>query len=82
VQTGYGVTAESEVDAHEPGKQHPDQSSDQRQRVILFADDFVVEAEDMFPEKACRGSVHAPRDVPTYRALRFPQTKCIQIQIC
>ena len=46
VQPGNGPTAESEVDAHEPGEKHSDQGRDQGQRVILLADHFVVDAED------------------------------------
>ena len=45
------------MDAHDPGKEHPEQGGDQGQRVILFADDFVVDAEDVLPDEACRGSV-------------------------
>jgi hypothetical protein len=45
------------MDAHDPGKYHPDQGGEQCQRVILFADNFVVEAEDMLPNEAGRGSM-------------------------
>ena len=44
----------SQVDAHQPGKQHADQDRDQGQRVILLADDFVVQAENVLPDKASR----------------------------
>ena len=57
VQPGNRETAESQMDAHEPGKDHSDQGGDQGQRVILLADDFVVEAEDVLPNEAGRGSV-------------------------
>jgi hypothetical protein len=32
---------------HQPGEHHADNDRDQRQSVILFSDDFVVQAENM-----------------------------------
>ena len=43
VQTGNGEIGESQMEAHEPGEKHSDENRDQCQRIILFADDFVVE---------------------------------------
>jgi hypothetical protein len=45
------------MDAHDPGKHHADQGGDQGQRVILLADDFVVEAENMLSDEAGGSSV-------------------------
>src|SRR6267154_2080130 len=55
VQAGNRETAESKMEAHEPGKEHSDQGGEQCQRVILLADDFMIKTEDMLPNEACRG---------------------------
>ena len=43
-----------QVDAHQPGKNHANQHRHQGQAVILLADDFVVQAEDVLPDEAGR----------------------------
>ena len=57
VEARDGEIAPAQVDTHEPGKEHPHHGGDQSQRVILLADDFVVQAEDMLPNEACWGSM-------------------------
>jgi hypothetical protein len=47
----------SQVDAHDPGEQHPDKSGGEGQRVILLADHLMVQAEHVFPDKTCRSLV-------------------------
>ena len=47
----------AEVNTHEPGKEHSHDRGDQSQRVILLADHFVVNAEDVLPNEAGRSSV-------------------------
>ncbi len=46
-----------EVDAHQPGQEHSDKRGEERQSVILLADHFMVETEDVLPNKACRRRV-------------------------
>jgi hypothetical protein len=40
------------MDAHEPGQNHADEHRYQRERVILFADHFVIEAKDPLANEA------------------------------
>jgi hypothetical protein len=40
------------MDSHEPGQNHPHDDRDQGQRVILLADHFVIETEDVLADKA------------------------------
>jgi hypothetical protein len=56
LQTGDGSVRPAQVDAHQPGKDHPDQGGDQGQSVILFADDLMVETEDVLPMKLVGGA--------------------------
>ena len=41
----------AEVETHEPGKNHADENGKQRQRVVLLADHFVIEAKDVLTNK-------------------------------
>ena len=52
VQAGNGEVGPRQMNAHQPGEEHSDQHSDESQTVILLADDFVVEAEDVLPNEA------------------------------
>ena len=54
VQTRYGETCPPQMQAHDPGEHHADEDRHQGQRVILFADYFVVEAENVLSDKALR----------------------------
>jgi hypothetical protein len=46
-----------QVNPQEPGKNHPDEHRDKRQTVILLADHFVIQAEDVFADEAGRRGV-------------------------
>ncbi len=47
LQAGNCSVRPSQVDAHQPGKNHPAKSGDQSQRVILLTYHLVIQAEDM-----------------------------------
>src|SRR5260370_39200229 len=57
MEPGNGEASPAQMDAHDPGQHHADQGGEQRQRVILLANDFVVKAENMLPNEAGRSSV-------------------------
>jgi hypothetical protein len=40
------------MDAHQPGKEHAYEDGNERQSVVLFADYFVIQTEDMLPDEA------------------------------
>ena len=46
-----------QVNSHDPGQHQPDVNRHQRQRVVLLANDFMVEAEDVLPNEPRRRSV-------------------------
>ena len=46
-----------QVDAHQQGQKHAGEHRDQRQKVVLKADYLVVQAENVFPDKALGGGV-------------------------
>jgi hypothetical protein len=45
------------MDTHDPGKRHADQGGEQSQRVILLANNFVVQAKNMLPNETGRSVV-------------------------
>ncbi len=57
VQSGNGGVRPSQVDAHQPGKEHANQNRHQGQAVILLADDFVVQTENVLADKTGRRRV-------------------------
>src|SRR5580658_1897142 len=57
VQPRDRETSPTQMDAHEPGKEHSEESRDQGQRVILLADDLMISTEDVLPNEAGRGSM-------------------------
>src|SRR5271157_2930667 len=57
LQAGDRGAVPREVDSHEPGKRHSNQSGDQGQSVILLADHLVVQTEDVLPNETCRRPV-------------------------
>ena len=51
------------MEAHEPGKHHPDKDGYQCQRIILFADDFVVRLKTCFRMKLVGAPCAACADI-------------------
>ena len=49
------------MDAHQQRQEHADKHRGQRQKVILEADDFVIQAENVFANEAGRGRVRVNR---------------------
>ena len=52
VQSRDSQIRPAQVEAHEPGEEHPNQHRRQGEPVILLADDFMVEAEDVLADEA------------------------------
>jgi hypothetical protein len=63
--TGFGKQLQAwdrkvrpaQVDAHQPRKNHSAKSGEQGERVILLADHFMIEAEDVFAKETRRWGV-------------------------
>src|SRR6202041_1069066 len=53
----FGVRP-NQMKTHQPRKHHADKHRDKRKRIVLFADYFVVEAENVFAPEALRRSMH------------------------
>ena len=65
-QVGFGLDLAEErdrgggphqVDPHQQGEEHADEDRGQGEKVVLEADDFVIEAENVFPNETLGGSV-------------------------
>src|SRR5579863_9553389 len=46
------------METHQPGKHHADKHGDESQGVILLADHFVIEAENIIPKETLRRCVN------------------------
>src|SRR5712675_1725245 len=57
LQPGDGSVSPDQVKPHQPREHHADKHRDQRQAIILFADDLMIRAENILPNKFARGSV-------------------------
>jgi hypothetical protein len=42
------------METHQPGKDHAHANSQETKGIVLFADHFMIEAEDVLPEKSLR----------------------------
>src|SRR6201998_1784937 len=51
-QAGDRQIRPDQVNAHQPGENHADEHGDQGEPIVLLADHFVVETEDVFADEA------------------------------
>ena len=57
LESGNGIVRPCQVNPHDPGQYQPDVNRHQREGVILLADHFVIEAEDVLPDEPCGWSM-------------------------
>ena len=79
VKPGNREIRPAQVQSHDPGKHHPHKYGHEGQRVVLLADYFVVETEDVLPDETLRrGVVCRMCRYVVHRIYLNPEYTCLQ----